>query len=71
MGRMTNKNAARTGQLQVSVRHGQSAGTENLFTGWTDVDSRPRAAMRRKQRAVRSQDAGPTFDIAFTSALVR
>jgi 2,3-bisphosphoglycerate-dependent phosphoglycerate mutase len=59
------------GQL-VLVRHGQSDWNEkNLFTGWTDVDLTA-LGRREAQEAGRTlASAGFTFDIAFTSVLVR
>ena len=67
------KNNARppTGQL-VLVRHGQSDWNQkNLFTGWTDVDLTEQGRAEARQAGRTLADAGLTFDIAFTSVLVR
>lgn len=59
------------GQL-VLVRHGQSDWNQkNLFTGWTDVDLTElgRSEALEAGRTLKAQ--GITFDIAFTSVLVR
>ena len=56
----------------VLVRHGQSEwNLANLFTGWRDVDL-TEAGVEEARRAGRLlQDRGFTFDVAYTSALVR
>jgi 2,3-bisphosphoglycerate-dependent phosphoglycerate mutase len=56
----------------VLLRHGQSDwNLKNLFTGWTDVDltEQGRVEARDAGRTLRAE--GLTFDIAFTSVLVR
>jgi 2,3-bisphosphoglycerate-dependent phosphoglycerate mutase len=59
------------GQL-VLVRHGQSDWNEkNLFTGWTDVDLTARGQEEARDAGRTLASAGITFDIAFTSVLVR
>ena len=59
------------GQL-VLVRHGQSDWNEkNLFTGWTDVDLTTKGAEEAREAGRTLASAGLTFNIAFTSVLVR
>ena len=59
------------GQL-VLVRHGQSDWNQkNLFTGWYDVDLTAQGRTEAQQAGRTLADAGLTFDIAFTSVLVR
>jgi 2,3-bisphosphoglycerate-dependent phosphoglycerate mutase len=59
------------GQL-VLVRHGQSDWNQkNLFTGWTDVDLTALGREEARQAGQTLRQAGLTFDIAFTSVLVR
>ena len=56
----------------VLVRHGQSVwNAKNLFTGWKDVDL-TELGVEEAQRAGKALKAqGITFDIAYTSALIR
>jgi len=56
----------------VLVRHGQSEwNLANLFTGWRDVDL-TEAGVEEARRAGRLlQERGFTFDVAYTSALIR
>jgi len=62
---------ASPGQL-VLVRHGQSDWNQkNLFTGWTDVDLTAQGRDEARAGARTLVAAGLTFDIAFTSVLVR
>jgi 2,3-bisphosphoglycerate-dependent phosphoglycerate mutase len=72
MARMTKtKTRPAPGQL-VLVRHGQSDWNQkNLFTGWYDVDLTPQGRGEAQQAGRTLADAGVTFDIAFTSVLVR
>ena len=57
----------------VLLRHGESTwNLENRFTGWTDVDSRPkgrRGGPRRRRKLL--QEGGYAFDVAYTSVLKR
>jgi 2,3-bisphosphoglycerate-dependent phosphoglycerate mutase len=68
---MTNTPRPATGKL-VLVRHGQSDWNQkNLFTGWTDVDLTAEGRQEAQRAGRTLKDAGLTFDIAFTSVLVR
>src|SRR5262249_22217897 len=72
MARMT-KTTTRPapGQL-VLVRHGQSDWNQkNLFTGWYDVDLTAQGRGEAQQAGRTLANEGLTFDIAFTSVLVR
>jgi 2,3-bisphosphoglycerate-dependent phosphoglycerate mutase len=56
----------------VLVRHGQSEwNLENLFTGWKDPDLTPKGVDEAREAGRRIKALGVTFDIAFTSVLVR
>jgi 2,3-bisphosphoglycerate-dependent phosphoglycerate mutase len=56
----------------VLLRHGQSDWNQkNLFTGWTDVDLTAHGEREARQAGRTLADARLTFDIAFTSVLVR
>jgi 2,3-bisphosphoglycerate-dependent phosphoglycerate mutase len=69
---MKNKTARPLPGQLVLVRHGQSDWNQkNLFTGWTDVDltTQGREEARAGGRTLVAEDL--TFDIAFTSVLVR
>jgi len=56
----------------VLVRHGQSDWNQkNLFTGWYDVDLTEQGRKEAQTGGRTLADAGLTFDIAFTSVLVR
>ena len=56
----------------VLVRHGESAwNLENRFTGWVDVDLSTRGLQEAADAARLMNEAGLTFDIAFTSVLKR
>jgi len=72
MARMTKtKTRPSPGQL-VLVRHGQSDWNQkNLFTGWYDVDLTAQGRSEAQLAGRTLADAGLTFDIAFTSVLVR
>ena len=59
-------------RLLVLVRHGQSEwNLKNLFTGWRDVDLSPRGVEEAREAGRRLKRQGLSFDVAFTSALVR
>jgi 2,3-bisphosphoglycerate-dependent phosphoglycerate mutase len=56
----------------VLVRHGQSEwNLKNLFTGWRDVDLSELGHAEAKAAGEKLNARGMTFDIAFTSALMR
>jgi 2,3-bisphosphoglycerate-dependent phosphoglycerate mutase len=56
----------------VLLRHGQSTwNKENRFTGWTDVGLTERGEDEAKDAGRRMQEAGYSFDIAYTSVLKR
>ena len=56
----------------VLVRHGQSEwNLENLFTGWTDVGLTDQGIAEARKAGRLLKEKGLTFDIAYTSALVR
>lgn len=56
----------------VLLRHGESEwNKENRFTGWTDVDLSKKGIEEAKNSAKLLQEAGFTFDLAFTSVLKR
>ena len=56
----------------VLLRHGESIwNKENLFTGWTDVDLSDTGIVEAHNSATLLQEAGVTFDLAFTSVLKR
>jgi 2,3-bisphosphoglycerate-dependent phosphoglycerate mutase len=62
---------SRAGKL-VLLRHGQSDwNLKNLFTGWTDVDLTEQGMREAREAGRAMAEAGLTFDIAFTSVLVR
>lgn len=59
-------------RLLVLVRHGQSEwNLENLFTGWKDPGLSPKGVEEAKTAGRRLRARRLTFDIAYTSALVR
>lgn len=59
-------------RLLVLVRHGQSDwNLKNLFTGWRDVDLSPKGVEEAKEAGRRLKARGLSFDVAFTSALIR
>jgi len=61
-----------TDRLLVLVRHGQSEwNLKNLFTGWRDVDLTAAGIEEARTAGRRLKARGLTFDVAFTSALVR
>jgi len=54
------------------IRHGESTwNQENRFTGWTDVDLTARGREEARDAARLLQEAGLTFDCAYTSVLKR
>jgi len=56
----------------VLLRHGESVwNKENRFTGWTNVDLSEKGVEEAKQAGETLKKEGYTFDIAFTSVLVR
>ncbi|HVY34427.1 MAG TPA: 2,3-diphosphoglycerate-dependent phosphoglycerate mutase [Caulobacteraceae bacterium] len=56
----------------VLLRHGQSQwNLENRFTGWVDVDLTLQGEAEAKKGGALIQDAGLTFDRAYTSVLTR
>jgi len=56
----------------VLVRHGQSEwNLNNLFTGWRDVGLTEKGRAEAKAAGERLKALGLTFDIAYTSALIR
>jgi len=68
---MTTSSRPNPGNL-VLVRHGQSDwNQQNLFTGWTDVDLTLQGIAEARQAGRALAAAGVTFDIAFTSVLIR
>jgi len=68
---MSDMKEQKIGKL-VLVRHGQSDwNLKNLFTGWTDVDLTEQGRSEARDAGRTLREAGLTFDIAFTSVLVR
>lgn len=59
-------------RLLVLVRHGQSEwNLKNLFTGWRDVDLTEQGIAEARAAGRKLKAQGLSFDIAFTSALMR
>ena len=59
-------------RLLVLVRHGQSEwNLKNLFTGWRNPDLTPKGIEEAKSAGHRMRAHGLTFDVTYTSALVR
>jgi len=59
-------------RLLVLLRHGQSEwNLKNLFTGWRDVDLSPAGIEEAKAAGRRMKAHGLTFDVGFTSVLIR
>jgi 2,3-bisphosphoglycerate-dependent phosphoglycerate mutase len=59
-------------RLLVLVRHGESEwNLKNLFTGWKDPDLTEKGIVEAKEAGRKLKAQGFTFDIAFTSVLVR
>ncbi|MDD3186980.1 MAG: 2,3-diphosphoglycerate-dependent phosphoglycerate mutase [Bacilli bacterium] len=56
----------------VLVRHGESIwNLENKFTGWTDVELSKKGKEEAKQAGITLRNNNYTFDIAYTSVLIR
>lgn len=56
----------------VLLRHGESTwNKENRFTGWTDVDLTEKGVEEAKESGRLLKKEGYTFDVVFTSVLVR
>lgn len=56
----------------VLLRHGESTwNKKNIFTGWTDVDLSKKGIEEAKQAGRILRNKGYTFDVAFTSVLIR
>jgi 2,3-bisphosphoglycerate-dependent phosphoglycerate mutase len=56
----------------VLVRHGESEWNKlNLFTGWKDPDLTEKGVAEASRAGRLLRDAGLSFDVAFTSALLR
>jgi 2,3-bisphosphoglycerate-dependent phosphoglycerate mutase len=61
-----------TDRLLVLVRHGESDwNKKNLFTGWRDVGLTEQGITEAREAGRKLKAQGLTFDVAFTSALVR
>ena len=59
-------------RLLVLVRHGQSDwNLKNLFTGWKDPDLTEKGIAEARDAGQKLKAQGLSFDIAFTSALIR
>ena len=59
-------------RLLVLLRHGQSDwNLKNLFTGWKDIDLSPQGVEEARAAGRRLKAHGLSFDLAFTSALIR
>src|SRR3954452_12704998 len=59
-------------RLLVLVRHGQRDwNLKNLFTGWKDPDLTEHGIAEAKEAGRKLKSQGFTFDIAFTSVLLR
>src|SRR5580698_1825757 len=59
-------------RLLVLVRHGQSEwNLKNLFTGWKDPDLTEKGIVEAKEAGEKLKAQGLSFDIAFTSVLIR
>jgi len=59
-------------RLLVLVRHGQSEwNLKNLFTGWKDPDLTEKGIAEARDAGQKLKAQGLSFDIAFTSALIR
>jgi 2,3-bisphosphoglycerate-dependent phosphoglycerate mutase len=61
-----------TDRLLVLVRHGESEwNKKNLFTGWRDVDLTENGINEARAAGRKLKAQGLSFDVAFTSALIR
>ena len=71
-GNRTNGITAMSDRLLVLVRHGESEWNQkNLFTGWKDPDLTEKGIKEAKEAGRKLKAQGLSFDIAFTSVLVR
>ncbi|MBN8967446.1 MAG: 2,3-bisphosphoglycerate-dependent phosphoglycerate mutase [Rhizobiales bacterium] len=61
-----------TDRLLVLVRHGQSEwNLKNLFTGWRDPDITEKGVAEARDAGRRLKAKGLSFDVAYTSQLIR
>ena len=61
-----------TDRVLVLVRHGESEwNLKNLFTGWKDVDLTEKGIAEARTAGRKLKAQGLSFDVAFTSVLVR
>ena len=61
-----------TDRLLVLVRHGESEwNLKNLFTGWKDIDLTENGIAEARAAGRKLKAQGLSFDVAFTSALIR
>ena len=61
-----------TDRLLVLARHGESEwNLKNLFTGWRDVDLTEKGIAEARAAGRKLKAHGLSFDVAFTSALIR
>ena len=61
-----------TDRVLVLVRHGESEwNLKNLFTGWKDVDLTEKGIAEARAAGRKLKAQGLSFDVAFTSVLVR
>ena len=61
-----------TDRVLVLVRHGESEWTlKNLFTGWKDIDLTEKGIAEARAAGRKLKAQGLSFDVAFTSVLVR
>jgi len=59
-------------RVLVLVRHGESEwNLRNLFTGWKDIDLTDKGVAEARGAGRRLKALGLSFDVAFTSALIR
>ena len=59
-------------RVLVLVRHGESEwNLRNLFTGWKDIDLTDKGVAEARAAGRRLKALGLSFDVAFTSALIR
>ena len=59
-------------RVLVLVRHGESEwNLKNLFTGWKDIDLTDKGIAEARAAGRRLKALGLSFDVAFTSALIR
>jgi len=61
-----------TDRVLVLVRHGESEwNLKNLFTGWKDIDLTEKGIVEARAAGRKLKAQGLSFDVAFTSLLVR